>query len=308
MILRVAVSFPIAYVTIGLGYALVWFGITFFRNILVDLISAKGSDPRDWSMRDVNFENTTQSLFWTGFSVPLLTLVKWKMEALFVLIQLVNPVLQQIIRFFVICFTNGTYIAFHNWLRGFNEKIVQANFFRSVFAWPPATLFSPLGDFLFVPSIVQAKFWSDFMAALIEGIGKSTRQLFLSKRDFLEVLPHLYSDDKKERTIAMLDILHIWSNRRKGKASLKQILDDRKKIIEGPSALRNNCEDIPPAPLLQGSDYAKKMKELFLADGAFLYLTDFSIREFEGKNAFTINAMVATQYPRFCSWMSDFKN
>ncbi len=89
---------------------------------------------------------------------------------------------------------------------------------------------------------------------------------------------------------------------------MKQILDDRKKIIEGPSVLRNNCEDIPPAPLLQGSDYAKKMKELFLADGAFLYLTDFSIREFEGKNAFTINAMVATQYPRFCSWINDFKN
>jgi hypothetical protein len=308
MILRVAVSFPIAYVTIGLGYALVWFGITFFRNILVDLISAKGSDPRDWSMRDVNFENTTQSLFWTGFSVPLLTLVKWKVEAFFVLIQLVNPALQQIIRFFVICFTNGTYIAIHNWLRGFNEKIVKANFFRSVFAWPPATLFSPLGDFLFVPSIVQAKFWSDSMAALIEGIGKSTRQLFLSKRDLLEVLPHLYSDDKKERTIAMLDILHIWSNRRKGKASLKQILDDRKKIIEGPPTIRNNCEDIPPAPLLQGSDYVKAMKELFLADGAFLYLTDFSIREFEGKNAFTINALVSTQYPRFCSWMNDFND
>ncbi len=78
----------------------------------------------------------------------------------------------------------------------FNEKIIKANFFRSVFAWPPATIFSFLGDFLFVPSIVQAKFWSDFMAALIEGIGKSTRQLFLSKRDLLEILPHVYSGDK----------------------------------------------------------------------------------------------------------------
>jgi hypothetical protein len=308
MILRITVSFPIAYFTLGLGYALIWFGITFFRNIFVDLISAKGSDPRDWSMRDINFENTTQSLFWTGFSVPLLTLVKLKVETFLIIVQLTNPVLQQILRFFAICFTNGTYIAFHNWLRGFNEKIIKANFFRSVFAWPPATIFSPLGDFLFVPSIVQAKFWSDFMAALIEGIGKSTRQLFLSKRDLLEILPHLYSDDKKERTVAMLDILHIWEYRRKGKASLKQILEDRGKIIEGPSALRNNCEEKPQVSLHQGSDYVKKLKELFLADGAFLYLTDFSIREFEGKNAFTLNAMIATQYPRFCTWIKEMKD
>ena len=140
---------------------------------------------------DINFENATQSLFWTGFSVPLLTLVKLKTETVFTLIQLANPVLQQIIRFFVICFTNGAYIAIHNRFRGFNEKVIKANFFRSVFAWPPATLFSFLGDIFLVPSIVQAKFWSDFMAALIEGIGKSTRQFYLSKRDLLEILPQI---------------------------------------------------------------------------------------------------------------------
>jgi hypothetical protein len=287
MILRVAVSFPIAYFTIGLGYALIWFGITFFRNILVDLVSAKGSDPRDWSARDINFENATQSLFWTGFSVPLLTLVKLKTETVFALIQLANPVLQQIIRFFAICFTNGAYIAIHNRFRGFNEKVIKANFFRSVFAWPPATLFSFLGDLFLVPSIVQAKFWSDFMAALIEGIGKSTRQFYLSQRDLLEILPQIYSEDKKERTIAMFDILHIWAYRRKGKASLKQILEDQGKE--------------------RRFNYAEKLKELFLVEGAFLYLTDFSIREFKGKNAFTINVLVATHYPRFCHWIKEFK-
>jgi hypothetical protein len=308
MILRVAVSFPIAYFTLGLAYALVWFGVTFFRNILVDLISAKGSDPRDWSAGDINFENATQSLFWTGFSVPLLTLVKLKIEAVFILTRLVNPILQQIIRFFVICFTNGTYIAFHNRLRGFNEKVVKANFFRSVFAWPAATLFSPLGDILFVPSIVQAKFWSDFMAALIEGLGKATRQVYLSKRDLLEILPHLYSDDKKERTIALLDILHLWAIRRKGKASLKQILEDRGKLVGVPSPPRENCETQSEDRLHRGPDYGRKLKELFCTEGAFLYLTDFSIREFEGKNAFTINAMVSTHYPRFCRWLEEMKD
>ena len=45
MILRVAVSFPVAYHTIGLDYALLWYGITFFRNMVVDLVSAKGTGP-----------------------------------------------------------------------------------------------------------------------------------------------------------------------------------------------------------------------------------------------------------------------
>jgi hypothetical protein len=74
------------------------------------------------------------------------------------------------------------------------------------------------------------------------------------------------------------------------------------------SALRNNCAEKSKVSLHRGSDYAKKMKELFLADGALLYLTDFSICEFEGKNAFALNAMVATHYPRFCGWIRDFKD
>jgi len=89
---------------------------------------------------------------------------------------------------------------------------------------------------------------------------------------------------------------------------LKQILEDRRKIIEEPSALRNSCAEKPEVSLRQGSDYAKRMKELFLTDGAFLYLADFSIREFEGKNAFALNAMVATHYPRFCGWIRNFKD
>ena len=307
MVLRVAVSFPIAYFTIGLAYALIWFGLTFFRNILVDLISAKGSDPRDWSLRDINFENTTQSLFWTGYSVPLLAFVKWEVESLFVLTNLTSTILQQAIQFFAICFINGIYLAFHNWLRGFNEKVIRANFLRSVFAWPPATLFSPLGDLFFIPSIVQANFWSNFMAALIEGIGKSTRQVYLSKRDLLEILPQLYSDDKKERTIAMLDILHIWAIRRKGKASLKQVLEDRRNI-DVPLPPREKCEEESGDHLRSASDYREKLKELFCTEGAFFHLTDFSIREFEGKNAFTINAMVATHYPRFCNWIEEMKD
>jgi hypothetical protein len=211
MIIRIGISFPFAYFTLGLGYSLIWYGITFLRNILVDFVSAKGRDPRDWSTRDINLENATQSLFWTGFSVPLLAFIKFRVDGLFLLANLTNPVAQQVIRFFAICFTNGAYISLHNRLRHFDEKVIKTNFFRSVFAWPPATVFSFLGDFLTVPSIVQAKFWSDFMAAVIEGTGRSSQQIHLRKRDLWEILPQLYSENRRERTIAMLDILYIWN-------------------------------------------------------------------------------------------------
>ena len=106
----------------------------------------------------------------------------------------------------------------------------------------------------------------------------------------------------------MLDILHLWAIRRKGKASLKQILEDRGKLLGVPSPPRENCETRSEDRLHRGPDYGRKLKELFCTEGAFLYLTDFSIREFEGKNAFTINAMVSTHYPRFCSWIEEMKD
>jgi hypothetical protein len=305
MIIRIGISFPFAYFMLGLGYSLIWYGITFLRNILVDFVSAKGLDPRDWSMRDINLENATQSLFWTGFSVPLLTFVKLRVDGLFLLANLTNAVGQQVIRFFAICFANGAYISLHNRLRHFDEKVIKANFFRSVFAWPPATVFSFLGDFLTVPSIVQAKFWSDLMAGVIEGTGKSSQQIHLRKRDLWEILPQLYSENRRERTIAMLDILYIWARRRKGKASLRQVLQSEEEIRDSIQRLpqAEECDRRPEPSIRKEPEYVLKLKDLFLADGAFAQLIDFTNREFEGKNAYLINSIVAVHYPRFCDWL-----
>jgi hypothetical protein len=307
MLIRVGVSFPFAYFTLGIGYAVIWYCITFLRNVLVDLVAAKGRDPRDWSARDINLENATQSLFWTGFSVPLLTIVKVKVDHFFFLANVTNVVVKQVIRFFAICFANGAYISAHNRLRHFDEKVIKANFFRSVFAWPPATLFSFLGDLLTVPSVVQAKFWSDFMAALIEGTGRSSQQVHLRKRDLLEILPQLYSGDRKERMIALLDTLYVWAKRRKGKASLKQILQSDAAVTEHVQGegLGLECDRKMEPTGWKGSDYAGKLKELSLTDGTFNQLIDFANREFEGKNAYSLCAVVATHYPRFCDWIKN---
>jgi len=61
MILPVAVSFPWAYLP-SVELSLVWYGITFFRNVVV-IGFCEGLDPRDWSARDINFENATHPFF-----------------------------------------------------------------------------------------------------------------------------------------------------------------------------------------------------------------------------------------------------
>jgi hypothetical protein len=102
--------------------------------------------------------------------------------------------------------------------------------------------------------------------------------------------------------VAMLDILYIWARRRKGKLSLKQMLHEHDRAL-GSGTGQDEKE---------GPGYTEKLKELFLAKGAFLSLTDFSIREFDGKNAYFINHLVSSYYPRFCEWLkginSDVEN
>lgn len=51
----------------GALFAVIWFLITFYRNVLVDLIASSGTDFKLWSLRNVNFDNACQSIFWTGF-------------------------------------------------------------------------------------------------------------------------------------------------------------------------------------------------------------------------------------------------
>ena len=73
---RVGVGLVPAYLWVGALYTGIWFGITLIRNVLVDLIAANGMRTSDWRAKDINVQNATQSLLWTGFSVPILGLVK----------------------------------------------------------------------------------------------------------------------------------------------------------------------------------------------------------------------------------------
>lgn len=305
-IIRIAVSFPVAYYTIGWKYALLWYFITFSRNALVDMVSAQGFSPKGWSFADINVENATQSLFWTGFSVPLLNLVKLQIEIAIAMTTLGEGIVKETIRFFAICLANGSYIATHNKLRNFDAAVIKANFFRSILAWPLATFFSFAGNYMMVPAIVQAKFWSDFVAAMIEGIGKYMRRLKLRKRDLLEILPKLSSENRAERITAMLDILYVATRRSAGDKCLRQIIQReipfKTRLLAACGNKRCRKEKEEMQNLYK--KYTDELSKSFLADGSFIYLVDFIIENFEEKKAYILTEMLATEYPKFREWLA----
>jgi hypothetical protein len=127
-------------------------------------------------------------------------------------------------KFLFISFVNGLYLATHNTLRGFDRKVIKANFFRSILSWPLATATAPLGTLLGIPSIVQAKIWSDFVAGIIEGRSKYKKIVALRSRDLQEIIPQIMADDQEDRFTAMLDLLYLFREEPRTGNSLRHIL------------------------------------------------------------------------------------
>jgi hypothetical protein len=212
------IGFMVADRFIGAGYALLWLGITGFRNSIADLIASRGARLSEWKLKSISVDNVAQSLFWTGFSVPILGFVKANFDIVWPWAQ--DGVLFNLAKFFVISFANGLYLATHNTLRGFDKKVVRANFFRSVIAWPFATLFAPVGNWLSIPSIVQTKIWSDLVAGFIEGGGKYLRLIKLRKRNLEEIVPQVLGSEKVAAYTAILDLLYLFREEPRTRSSL----------------------------------------------------------------------------------------
>ena len=105
-------------------------------------------------------------------------------------------------KFFFINIANGTYLATHNYFRGFDKQTVRGNFFRSMLAWPLSAGFSPIGNLLMIPSIVQAKFWSDFVASIIEGSAKYKFIIKVREKIMHKLLPDTLSEDETGKTFS----------------------------------------------------------------------------------------------------------
>ncbi len=302
---RISFSAIPALWMVGPLYTIIWFGITFFRNIVVDMIAARGLIPTEWDTKDADMDNASQSLFWTGFSVPLLGYVKIAYDKLFHQFFINNPLFAwaaETVKFFFICIVNGLYISSHNKFRGFDKTVIRANFFRSVLAWPFASIFAPIGNLMGVPSIVQAKFWSDFVAGFIEGNSKISRHFKLCHRDLLEILPMLKLEKPNRCERSFIDILYIWGNRHRGKYAMNEILNNHTRISHFFSVIKNRKENykINEADEKQ---YIKSLKANFNDPIQLRSLTDFVIKNYNIDDAEYLMDIITSYYGKFENYL-----
>jgi hypothetical protein len=194
--------------------AFIWFGITGLRNILQSVLGGGGirrSPLLRWGDY-VNWERLTDSLLFTGFSVPLLDYITKTLilDRGFNITTATNPVAL----YAVMALMNGVYISSHNVVRGLPRGAVFGNFFRSVLSIPVAIGFNvATGGILGsagvtgVEEILQkwaaviSKAASDLVAGIIEGISDRYQNIRKRLRDYRTKLAQLFE------TYAKLELL-----------------------------------------------------------------------------------------------------
>jgi hypothetical protein len=252
--LKVLIGFIPAFATFALtkdwwllayGGAFIWFGITGLRNILQSVLGGGGfrrSPLLNWNDY-VSWTRLTDSLMFTGFSVPLLDyLVKTViLDRGLGITTTTHPVLL----YAGMALANGIYLSSHNLLRGLPRAAVYGNFFRSIVSIPVAVFInmcaggvlaaggtSEVADTLQKWAAIISKTASDIVAGFIEGLADRHRNIKTRLRDYkgkFEQLFDIYAQLElifpDVQTFAVLQ----HSNRLKQKASVEA--RDLEKII-----------------------------------------------------------------------------
>ena len=202
--LKVLIGFIPAFATFALtkdwwvlAYlgAFIWFGITGFRNILQSVLGGGGlrrSPLLNWNDL-ISWTRITDSLLYTGFSVPLLDyLVKTViLDRGFGITTTTHPMLL----YTFMALANGIYLSSHNAFRGLPKAAVYGNFFRSILSIPIAiglnagvgALLSMAGAATVAPILqkwaaVISKAASDIVAGIIEGTADRYNNIHLRLR------------------------------------------------------------------------------------------------------------------------------
>ncbi|GHV53806.1 hypothetical protein FACS1894206_05240 [Deltaproteobacteria bacterium] len=184
----------------------IWFGITGLRNIFQAVVAGGGirSTPLLHWNDYVSWSRIADSLFYTGFSVPLLELVlRWGiLGQLCSITSMSNPVL-----FYTIISTaNGLYIASHNIYRGLPKASAIGNLFRSILGIPLTLLYNAILIYIVLffdiagglaaltaASAVISKAASDTVAMLIEGFADRNANLKNRSFDYTHKLRQLFA-------------------------------------------------------------------------------------------------------------------
>ncbi|MHB9097775.1 MAG: hypothetical protein ACYC5X_08125 [Syntrophales bacterium] len=220
---KVLIGFIPAFLTFALtkdwwllayGGAFIWFGITGLRNILQSVLGGGGirrSPLLRWNDY-VSWGRLTDSLLFTGFSVPLLDyIVKTVLlDRTFGITAATN----QLILYSVMALANGLYLFTHNTFRGLPKGAIWGSFFRTILSIPLAIIFNSfiglilweagnpgIDDILQKWAAVISKAASDCVAGIIEGLADRYENIRQRMRDYRAKLGQLFD------TYARLELL-----------------------------------------------------------------------------------------------------
>ncbi|MEW6672251.1 MAG: hypothetical protein AB1427_11130 [Thermodesulfobacteriota bacterium] len=209
-IVKVLIGFVPAFATFALtkdwwllAYfgAFIWFGITGIRNVLQSVLGGGGfrrSPLLRWNAY-VSWDRISDSLLFTGFSVPLLEyLVKTViLDRMFNITTSTQPALL----YSVMALVNGIYLSSHNAFRGLSKGAIFGNFFRSVLSIPIAIGLNYTAGAILTASGVAAaagalqkwaaiisKTASDIVAGIIEGTADRFANIRLRSREYYSKL------------------------------------------------------------------------------------------------------------------------
>jgi hypothetical protein len=212
--LKVIIGFIPAFLTFALtkdwwvlAYcgAFIWFGITGLRNIVQSVLGGGGfrrSPLLHWNDY-ISWTRITDSLLFTGFSVPLLDyIVK---TVILDRILGITAGTQPVLLYTFMALANGIYLSSHNLLRGLPRGAVYGNFFRSILSIPIAIGFNmAIGSILTATGAVGvhlilqkwaaiiSKAASDVVAGIIEGLADRHKNIQDRLREYTGKFAQLF--------------------------------------------------------------------------------------------------------------------
>jgi len=212
--LKVIIGFIPAFLTFALtkdwwvlAYcgAFIWFGITGLRNIVQSVLGGGGfkrSPMLNWNDY-ISWTRITDSLLFTGFSVPLLD---YLVKTLILDRTLgITTGSQPVLLYTFMALANGIYLSSHNLLRGLPKGAVYGNFFRSILSIPIAIGFNmATGAILAAAGVVGvdlvlqkwaaiiSKAASDVVAGIIEGLADRNKNIQDRLREYTGKFAQLF--------------------------------------------------------------------------------------------------------------------
>jgi len=250
----VLIGFTVAYITFKLTKdwfflanfgAFIWLGITAARNVLQSVVGGGGiRQSQLLSWRDyVRWGRIADSLFYTGFSVPLLD---WLVKSVILNNTFhINTTTNPVLLYTFIALSNGLYISSHNYFRGLQKEAIIGNMFRTVLSIPLAIAINfAIAEIFRLKGVVGyeamlqmwatiiSKFSSDWVAAFIEGAADRNTNIQIAIWDYEDKLKQLFETyTKLELVFPEMDLLDLLERPKEFLCAMKEESCELENII-----------------------------------------------------------------------------